>query len=114
MRRLRQRVTRRVDAQDLALAASPALALFPERRSVDGTCMPTSACGSYAVCQPREQPPAQVDVLRRHPRVVAADGEHAVAAEEPEDARDDADPPGQRLGAADQADDRRRLQHLQG
>ena len=59
-----------------------------------------------------QQLPGQVDVLGRHPRVVAADREDAVAAKQAEDAGDDADPSGQRLGAANQTDDRRRLQHL--
>ena len=45
-------------------------------------------------------------------RVVAADGEDTVAAEQAEYARDDADPSGQGLRAADQADDRRRLEDL--
>ena len=99
--------------QDLALAPRPALALRPEGvqrrghlhaderlRLVDG--LPAL----------EQQLPGQVDVLRGHPRVVAADGEHAVAPEQPEDAGDDADAARQRLGAADEADDRGRLQYL--
>ena len=104
-----------VDVQDLALAACPARALRPQRperrrdlhadervRLVDG--FPAG----------QQQLPGQVDVLGGHPRVVAADGQHAVAAKQPENAGDDADPASQGLGAADQADDRGRLQHLHG
>ena len=59
-----------------------------------------------------QQPPGEVDVLRGHAGVVAADGEDGLATEHPEHPRDDADAARQRLRAADQADDRRRLQHL--
>ena len=54
-----------------------------------GTCIPTSACGSYTVSQPaQQQPPGQLDVLGGHTWVVATNREHAVLAEQPEDAGD--------------------------
>ena len=114
MRWLRQRHhVAEVDVQHLALAASPARALRPQRAQRRRDLHPDERVRLVDRLPAGEQQlPGQVDVLRGHPRVVAADGQHAIAAKQPEDARDDADPSGQRLGAADQADDRRRLEHL--
>ena len=104
---------REVNVQHFALAARPPFALRPQRsqrrrnlhadervRLVDRL----PAC--------KHQLPGQVDVLGGHPRVVSTDGQHAVAAEQPQYACDDADAPSQRLGAANEADYRGRLQHL--
>ena len=76
--------------------------------------MPMSARGSNVVCQPASSSRhAELDVLGGHPAVVTADGQHRVAAKEPEHACDDADPPAERPGAPDQADDRCGLEGLQ-
>ena len=58
--------------------------------------MPTRARGSYAVCQPAissRQVRSMSSVAIR--AVVAADGDHPIAAEQPEHSGDDADPAGE-------------------
>ncbi len=100
--------------EHLALAACPALALHPQRAERCGYLHADERSRLVRrVPAVEQQLPGQVDVLGRHPRVEAADGEHAVSAEERQDACDDADASGQGLAAADQTDDRRRFQHLQ-
>ena len=102
-----------MDVEHLALAACPALALHPQRAERCGNLHAHERARFVRRLPAVEQQlPGQVDVLGRHPWVEAADGEHAVSAEQRQDACDDADASGQGLGAADQTDDRRRLQRL--
>ena len=99
--------------EHLPLAARPALALRPQRADRGGNLHANERARLIGRLPTLEQQlPGQVDVLGCHSWVVATDSEDAVAAEETEDAGDDANPSGQGLGAANQADDRRRLQDL--
>ena len=78
-----------------------------------GTCMPTSAFGSYAVIQPassRRQESSMSSVAIRPSKPPAL--EHRPAPEDREHPGDRADPPDQPVGAADQPDDRGGLERL--
>ena len=62
MRRLRQRIT---VAEVESCSTSPwpraqRLRCAQSAPKVEGTSIPTSACGSYVVCQPAEQQPPRV------------------------------------------------------
>ena len=99
--------------QHLALSARPALALRPQRGQARRDLhADQSAWLVRRLPTGHQQPPGEVDVLGRHPPVVAADRPHPIAAEHPEHAGNDADPAGERLGAPDQPDDRRGFENL--
>ena len=102
-----------VSVQNLSLPSRPALALRPQRGQARGHLHADH--GAWLVRRlpaGDQQPPGEVDVLGGHPPVVAADGHHPVAVEHGEHSGNDADTAGERLGAPDQADDRRSFEHL--
>ena len=103
----------RMLVENLALTARPARALCPQCAQRRWDLHPDQRLRLVrGVPAGHQQPPGEVDVLRRHPGVVAADRQHPLAPEHPEHPGGDAHPARQRLRAPDQADDRRRLQHL--